>query len=266
MAKGNQTHGPIGFIKRFVGNKNTVTILGVLACIATLIIGYHYRVKISINPKTVPFAKVSIPARTVIEANMVGNIKISSTYTQAADNLIMDSGKVVNKYATYKSNIPKNSLFYKEMVLEQDEMPDAAFAHIGDGYTIFSLDISLKESFYNSARAGNYIDLYVLARDKDENNKIIYARLVKSIRILAVKDSKGRNIVKNGVDNGKPSELLFAVKDADYDVLMKASLLGDSQVNIEPVLRNDAYTAAAGETEVNEGELRRYILDNCMDL
>lgn len=40
--KNGRKHGSI--FKRLVGNKNTVTILGLLACVATLIIGYNYRV------------------------------------------------------------------------------------------------------------------------------------------------------------------------------------------------------------------------------
>ena len=44
-------------IKRFLGNKNTVTIIGVLAGIAVLYIGYNWRVKQAIEPKSVPYAK-----------------------------------------------------------------------------------------------------------------------------------------------------------------------------------------------------------------
>ena len=42
LVNGNKKKSNGGILKRFVGNKNTVTILGILACIATLIIGYNY--------------------------------------------------------------------------------------------------------------------------------------------------------------------------------------------------------------------------------
>ena len=43
--------------KRFIGNKNTVSILTMIVGIGVLIIGYNYRVNSKINPVTVPYAK-----------------------------------------------------------------------------------------------------------------------------------------------------------------------------------------------------------------
>lgn len=264
MAKGNSTHGPLGFIKRFIGNKNTVTILGILACIATLIIGYNYRVKLSINPLVVPYAKQTIPSRTLITSDMLGTVKISKTYTSSATNLVTDAQKVVGKYASFRSAIPKNSLFYSEMLLEKEEMPDSVFSNIPDGFTIFSLDVSAKSTYFNSVRAGDYIDLYVSATDTEEDNKVIYSKLIESIRVLAVKDTKGNTIVKNRIENGKPSEILFAVKEEYYLLLMKAQYT-DLNVTIEPVLRNDDYSKdkSDNDTQVTSQELQAFILDRC---
>ena len=264
MAKGNKTHGPGGLIKRFIGNKNTVTILGILACIATLIIGYNYRVRISINPRTVPYAKQTIEARTFITAQYVGNVKISSSYVQNATNLITSSQNVVNKYATYKSNIPKNSLFYDEYILEAEDMPDAAFANIPDGYTVFSLKVDDKLSLYNLIAAGDYIDLYIKAVDDEEEDKIIFGELIKSIRVLAVKDSKGNNITKRRMANGKPAELLFAVEEDYFVLLMEAGYLNG--VQIIPVARNQQYTKDAGSTELGSEQIAAYIASKCSDL
>ena len=44
-------------IKRFLGNKNTVTILGVIVGIIVLYVGYNWRVNQAVEPQTVPFAK-----------------------------------------------------------------------------------------------------------------------------------------------------------------------------------------------------------------
>ena len=156
LVNGSKKRSGGGIIKRFVGNKNTVTILGILACIATLIIGYNYRVKLSINPINVPYAKQNIASRTLITSEMVGNIKIASTYTQNADNLVTSAKSVVNKYASFKSSIPKNSLFYKQQLIEAEELPDYAFSNIPDGYTVYSLGLANADaSYYNSIRAGD---------------------------------------------------------------------------------------------------------------
>ena len=263
--KGNKKNNAGGILKRFIGNKNTVTILGILACIATLIIGYNYRVRVAIDPISVPYAKQNIPTRTLITSNMVGKIKISKSYTKNAGNLVLYEKNVVNKYVSFKTSIPKGSLFYKEQLIEAEEMPDSVFSNIPDGTTIYSLDVSAKSTYYNSVRAGDYIDLYVKATDKDDENKTIYAKLVESIRVLAVKDNKGNNIIKNRVENGKPSELLFAVPDDMFLLLKKAEFI-DLKVEIEPVLRNEQYTKDANETLVKSEELKEFILERCEEL
>ena len=258
----NKKRGSGSLIKRFVGNRNTVTFLGLLACVAVLIIGYNYRVNVAISPVSVPYAKQDLPARQLITSDMLGVIKIASTYTTTAKNLVQDSSKVVNKYVSYKTNIPKGSLFYNEQLLEAEDMPDAAFSNIPDGYTIYSLAVDEKSSYFNSIRAGDYIDLYVGAIDKD-GNKLIFAKLIESIRVLVVKDSNGVNITKNRLDNGKPSELLFAVEEANYILLMQAENVKDVKFEIEPVPRNSKYTQAAGNTQVSSEELKAYIERYC---
>ena len=50
-------------LKRYIGNKKTVTILCVVAGIIVLIIGYNWRVKQAINPVTIPYAKKTLEAR-----------------------------------------------------------------------------------------------------------------------------------------------------------------------------------------------------------
>ena len=266
--KGNQKRAGGSLIKRFVGNRNTVTILGILACIATLIIGYNYRVSVAISPVTIPYAKQNIPSRTLITSDMIGNIKVTSTYTNTATNLIKNASSVVNKYASYKTSIPRGSLFYKEQIIEADEMPDAAFANIADGYTIFPLTVDDKKTYFNSIRAGDYIDLYVSAQeqteDKNAENKVIIAKLVESIKVLAVKDSKGKNILKNTVDNGRPTQLLFAVEEDMFLLLKKAENV-DLHVEIMPVLRNESYTQKQGETIVSSQDLRDFILTRCVE-
>ncbi len=262
---GNKKRGIGGVVKNLIGNKNTVTLLGILACIATLIVGYNLRVKAAIDPVNVPYAKQNIPTRTLITANMVGKIKISKTYTKNAKNLVLDERNVVSKYVSYRTSIPKNSLFYKDQLIEAEDMPDNAFSNIEDGYTIFSLDVDGKATFYNSIRAGDYIDLYLRAKDKDDDGKYIYAKFIESIRVLAVKDSKGNNIIKNRMENGKPAELLFAVPDDMYLLLMKSQYI-DMNVDIEPVLRNEQYTKDANETAIKSEELQNLILDKCEEM
>lgn len=259
----NKSNNSMGAIKRFVGNKNTVTVLGFIACIATLIIGYNIRVNKSISPISLPYARDTIASRTLITSNMIGKIKIANDYLNEATNVITSSEEVVGKYVSYKTTIPKGSLFYREALVEADAMPDAAFANIEDGQTIYSLAVNSESTYANSIRAGDYIDLYMSARDSLDNNKIIFGCLVRSIRVLAVKDSAGNNILKNSLQYGQPSELLFAVDDDLFELLMESAYV-DGDIKITPVIYNSKYTANAGETEVASDYLKQFILSQVM--
>lgn len=260
MAKNtSKTSG--GLIKRFIGNKNTVTVLGFLACVITLIVGYNIRVNKAINPISLPYAKVSIPSRTLITGDMIGRIKVASDYVSEATNLVKNSQEVVGKYSSYKSTIPKGSLFYSVSIKEAEEMPDAAFANIEDGYTIFSLSVNQDTTYANSIRAGDYIDLYMSATDRtegSEENLIIFGRLIKSIRVLAVKDSNGDNILKNSLAYGTPSELLFSVEDEMFELLM-ASRWVSGGIELIPVIYNENYTAQQNSTNWSSEQLQDYI-------
>ena len=268
MAKTNNNRRGSVF-KRLLGNRNTVTLLGIIACIGVLVVGYNIRVNNAINPRTVPYAKQNIPARTLIDESMLGKIKISSTYASSTKNLITNVNEIVGNYASYKTNIPKGSLIYDDMIKTAEEMPDAAFANIENNYTVFSLSVDSKSTFANSIRAGDYIDLYmsttVSSGESSNSDKlIVYGKLIESIRVLAVKDSLGENILKNGLSYGKPAELLFAVSNENYLLLMEAKFLDN--IEIEPILRNEHYTAQAKETLVSSNYLKSLIQDRVSPL
>ena len=99
-------------IKRFIGNKNTVTILCVVAGIAVLYIGYNYRVSSAINPTTVPYAKNTLEARHVITVDDIGYMEVNSDVVSKSDNLITNGNELVGKEVTYGNTIQQNSLFY----------------------------------------------------------------------------------------------------------------------------------------------------------
>ena len=47
--------------KKFMQNKNTVTVVGVILAIVVLYVAYTMRIKSSINPISVPYASEQIP-------------------------------------------------------------------------------------------------------------------------------------------------------------------------------------------------------------
>ncbi len=251
--------GNIGVaLKRFLSNKNTVTIIGIVLGIVVLYIGYNMRVKQAINPVKVPYAKEEIASRTLITEDMIGFIDVPRSMVNATDNLLTNISLVVDKYARYGTTIPKNSLFYKEAVMTEEEKPDSAFANIPDDSTVYSLGVDLHTTYGNSIFPGNYIDLYFSAID--DTGKIIFGKFIESIEVLAVKDNQGNHVFETTVESRTPSELLFAVKNDMYDLLMKAKYITGRAIDIIPVPRNAAYTADPGDTSVSNEYIRDFIL------
>ena len=246
-------------IKRFIGNKNTVTILCVVAGIAVLYIGYNYRVSSAINPTTVPYAKNTLEARHVITVDDIGYMEVNSDVVSKSDNLITNGNELVGKEVTYGNTIQQNSLFYDGDITEPNLSPDYVLSDIEDGYTAFSLSVDTYTTYGNAIAKGDYIDLWF--NGEDDTNKIIYTNLVKSIRVLDVRDSAGVSL-EHANSTGEPAELLFAVPDDMYSLLVKAEQVG----TLEPVPRNRNYTADPGETEVVSEYVVQYVLSKSVTI
>ncbi len=254
----------VNSLKRFLGNKNTVTIIGVLVGVVVLYFGYQWRVNQAVSPQSVPYAKQEITSRTKITEEMVGSIEIPKSMVSSSDNLITASSEVINKYVTFGAIIPANSLFYREMLVDQDKMPDSAFADIPDGYTIYSLSVDLHSTYGNSIYPDNYIDLYIKAMEDD--NKIIFGKFIESIKVLAVKDAQGQHVFETATESRQPAELLFAVPNNMYSLLMKAGYVTTGNIEIIPVPRNASFSANPGDTQVSSDYIQEFILNQSVAL
>ncbi len=239
-------------LKRFFGNKNTVTILCVAAGIGVLYFGYNYRVKTSINPTLVPYAKVALEPRHVITADDIDFMDVNNTVIKKATNIVRSADELIGKEVTYGNTIPAGSLFYKEDITEPKLSPDYVLSDIKDGYTAFSLSVNETTTYGNYIAIGSYIDLWF--EGTDDYRKLIYTNFVKSIQVLDVRDSKGVSL--GNTKSEKPAELLFAVPDELYSLLVKAEEVG----KLVPVPRNSSYTARPGETEVASSYVKSFIL------
>lgn len=247
--------------KKFLGNKNTVTILGVLLGVVVLYIGYDWRVKQSTNPVSVPYAKVEITSRTLIDETMIGYMNVPSELVKNSSNIVRNSNDIIGKYVSYATTIPKNSLFYDEVLMTKAEMPDSSFAGIPDGFTIFSLAVDNHMTYGNSIFPENTIDLYMTATSDD--GLLMYGRLIESIQVLDVKDSNGNHVFET-TEAKEPAELLFAVPEDLFLLLKKADNLNG--IKIEPIPRNSNYSANPGQTLVSSDELKAFILNQTVIL
>lgn len=241
-------------VKRFLSNKNTVTLLAIIVCTVILYFFYNNRVNNAVSTTYVCYATDTIPARTQITKDMVSTTKVLTS--QVTSNMVTSCDQVIGQYASYATEIPANSYFYDLSVMDENEMPNSAFEDILDDYTIYNLDVTFKSTYGNSIFPGQFIDLYL--RTEDEAGLLIYGKFIQSIEVLGVKDDEGKNVFETTVEVRTPSQLLFAVPNDLYLLLMKAQYLG---LEIVIVPRNNNYTAKADETLVSSDQLKTLILN-----
>lgn len=246
-------------IKRFLSNKNTVTLIAIIICTVIVYAIYSWRVKSAVSTTYVCQATQTIPARTEITNEMVSTTKILSS--QKSKNMITSCDQVIGKYASYATEIPENSYFYDISVLDADEMPNSAFENIPDGHMLFNMNVSFESTYANSIFPGDYIDLFI--HTEDTQGMLVYGKFIQSIKVLAVKDSEGRNVFETTIERREPAQIHFAVPEDLYLLLKRAQYLG---VEIVLVPRNKNYTAEAGATEKSSAWLEQLIVDQTADI
>lgn len=250
-------------LKKFFGNKNTVTFLCIILGIIVLYVGYNYRVQSSTNPVKIPYAKVALDAKTQITAEDIDYTEVPQSLITTSKTIVKNASDIIGKYVTYASSIPKNSYFYTDVIMSEEELPDYAFMNMADGYTVYSLKVTMATTYANKIFPNTYIDLYAKTTDST-TKQIKFARLIESIKVKAVKDDKGNALLESGVNNGTPSAMLFEVPDDLFDLLKKAEYVDG--VEIIPVPRNAAYTASQGATAVDNETIKNDILAKCVTI
>ena len=108
-------------IKRFFQNKNTVTIICVLAGILVLYIGYNWRVGSATEPISIPYAKNTLSSRHTITREDIGYVEVASTVLEKMPNIIRNSAQLIGKEVIYGNTIQMNSFFYNEDITDAEK-------------------------------------------------------------------------------------------------------------------------------------------------
>lgn len=237
-------------LKRILGNKGLVTIVSAVVCIGILVWAYNYRIKKQINPINVPYAKQDIPARTKITEDMIGTIKVASS--MITSTVVINKSSVLNKFVNYNTYIPAGSLFYKNTLVDWEEMPDSAWSNIYTNYTIVSLPVGTSSTYGNSIYPGDKIDLYYLTSD---SGKLVYGKLIEGIEVLAVKDIHGNHKFKKSSSQSETAALIFSVPE-DLHILLRQAMVISGSSSLIPIPRNSNYKP---ETNISSEYLRGLI-------
>ncbi len=258
---GNQSSG----IKRIFQDKNTVTLLGVVAAILVLVIGYNFRVKQAINPRTVPCAKETIDGGTQITENLVTTCQIPTTMLKG--QVLLNQGDVIDKYVSPDSIIPAGSFFYERLVVEEEQLPANIILKYPSGYVLYNMSVTTASTYGNSIYPENYIDIYLKAVSKyeegitspQEADRIMLGKLVENVKVLAVKDASGQPVFANLDEKRTPAMIVFAVPEEYYILLKKAEFLRNYDTTLIPVPTNESLQENPGNVAISSEDLKNWI-------
>lgn len=251
--------------KKFLQNKNTVTVVGVIAAIVVLYFAYTMRINSAINPVVVPYAVEQIPSGTQITESMVSTREVPPS--MLAGDVIQNIGEIVDKYSAADTVIPKGSLFYKRAVVEKEQLPANIILDYPKGYVLYNLSVNTASTYGNSVYPGNYIDIYLKAVNKVAENealtqdadKVMLGKLMANIQVLAVKDSSGKAVFQNIDENRTPSMVVFAVPEEYYILLKKAEYMRTYDTTLILVPTNESIKDEPGELEISSEQLKEWI-------
>lgn len=244
-------------LKRFFTNKNTVTVLGVIIILALLYWGYNTKINNETKPVRVPVATQTIQPRTLITDEMVTYISIPGA--ALSNNVKRTANSIVGMYTDVNTVIPAGSMFYSDVLITKEELPDSAFTAVKDGERPYALAVTTANTYGNSIFPGNVIDVFMKATD--ENGQIMVGRLLAQVEVLAVKDSSGNNVFENREENRTPATLLFGVPQDVYILLKKAEYLKSFGVELFPVPYGGT-SPVEGDLTVDREELVQFIESN----
>ncbi len=267
---GNLTTG----LKKFMQNKNTVTVVGVILAIIVLYVAYTWRINKAVNPQVVPYAAEQINAGTQITESMIATREVPPS--MISGDVLINKGDIIDKYAAADTVIPEGSLFYRRSVVEKEQLPANIILDYPKGHVLYNLSVSTESTYGNSVYPGNYIDIYLKAVNKiDESNpaaltadadKIMLGKLMSNIKVLAVKDSDGNPVFQNIDENRKPAMIVFAVPEEYYILLKKAEYMRTYDTSLNLVPTNESLKDEPADLEISSDQLKEWInLHTVMD-
>ena len=248
-------------LKRFITNKNTVTIIGLILIIAILYFVYNSRIKEATNPIRVPVAKVTIQPKTLITEDMIDYISVPAVSVKK--NTITAKNNIIGKYSNYNTMIPAGSMFFAETLITKDQLPDASLMDVKEGDVLYNFPVTMNTSYQNSIMPSSKVDIYMKAYDDD--SKLMVGKLIENVEVLAVKTSDGLNVFENTAERRTPAYIFFGVNPEIHILLRKASYMSNYSVVLFPVPHGTAYTSEEG-TRVSTDELKEFINSHTVTL
>ena len=244
--------------KKFLGNKNTVTIVGVVVCIIILYVGYNAQVKRTTDLVSMPVAISDIGPKTLIKKEHVAIINVPRRLLQG--DFYEREADIVGKYTNYNATIATGSLFYKKLLVDASKMPSVMFSDVPEGYTVINQPVNMNTTYVNSVEPGSYVNIYFKAVDDEEEDKVIFGKFVSNIKVLSVKDSSGNDVFESSEEQRTPAYIMYAVPESIHQLLRRALYIsGDYDIELLLVPNTKTITDE-DKVHVTSEDIKNYIV------
>ena len=254
-------------IKKAVQSKNIVTLIGMVLVIGILYYCYNWRIQSSIQPITVPYAKVQISAATQITESMIGERKVPPSMVTGGA-VLTTKGEIIDKYSAVDTIIPKGSLFYDRSVVEKEQLPNSIIFDYPSGYVLYNLPVDISSSYFYTIKPGDYIDIYAYINYKytdpnsTESGGLSYGKIISNVKVLAIKDSSGQSVFRDNDERGIPAMMIFALPNDLYEMLRKASYMRTYDTKIEIKDSEATYKDDPGEVTLVNDKFAEFVRNN----
>jgi len=252
-------------LKKFMGNKNTVTIVGLIICLIVLYVGYNMRISSVANLVSMPVASDTIQPRTLITKELVQVVKVPGSllkgefYTAPKD--------IIGKYSNYNSIIAQGSLFYKALLINAEDMPSAMYKDVPDGHTVVNHPVDMYTTYANSMEPDTYIDIYfkAIAEDDDDDDStpppVMFGKFVENVKILGVKDSSGQNVFETSEEVREPAYIFYSVPTEIFELIRKAQYLSAEFGISLTIAPNTVELTEEDTVHATSEDIKEYIMD-----
>ena len=248
----------INNLRKFLLNRNTVTILAVLAGVIVLWFFFFFSVSNAVNPQRVPVATRDITATEEITSEDFEFVEVNSEFLKNA-SVITSTSQLVGRYVKNETSIKEGAMFYTSQVVDREDLKEREQEDLPNGYTLYWLKVDNTSTYANSIYPGDKIDLWLRA---SLDGQIVYDEFITSIDVVSVKDSNGQNVF-DGNEVRTPAWLSFAVPTEMFEYLSWIEYLN---WDLYPVPRNKLYTIEGAETAYSNLALNQLIDSMVLDI
>lgn len=227
-------------------------------------LGVNYMVNKEIDPVNVYFSAEEIPPGLKITEDMM-NYKTMPA-TAIPPNAITDPDDILGKYVKHGYGMPKNSYFFDDTVLAENDMPNSSVLKLKDGEVAFPLIVDLETSLGNGIVPDTKVNLAFRAKIFNEETgkeQPIFGELAENVRVTSVKDNNALAVFSDDGTGKKNTEsqalsklYTFAVDDELNSLLLKAVMLGE----VRPIAKGEV--SDSQETVMSTDEIISWIESN----